>query len=79
MRKPLVRHERRKSGVMLLQSCPVHGLVCSETARRLNEAVDAAIEVYRRQVLAENVNKIRKLADAMPVDELDIRTTDEDK
>lgn len=79
MRKPLVRQERRKSGVMLLQSCPVHGLVCGETPRRLDEAVSAAIEVYRRQVLAENVNKIRKLADAMPVDGLDIRTTDEDK
>lgn len=79
MRKPLVKQHRRSSGVLVLQTCPVRGLICNDTARKLDEAVRPAAEAYRQLVLAESVDKIRKLADAMPVDELDIRTTDEDK
>ena len=76
MRKPLVR-QKKKSPVVVLQTCPVRGLACTDDARRLNAAVMDAVETYRQLVLAENVNKLREDAAAASAEGLDIRTLED--
>ena len=77
MREPLIRKKGR-CPVTVLQTCPVRGLVCCDDARRLNSAVMDAVDLYRRLVLAEGVNKIREDAAAAPAEGLDIRTIEVD-